>query len=381
MTTVSELARIVTERVDPSSLEPTTVYIGLEHMPIRRRTPTSSGTTQQLGSNVTPFREGDILFGRLRPYLRKTAVANTDGVCSPEILVLRPEREVDRDYLYAYLSSPSCVRDAVRLSAGSRMPRTSGKDLLAMPVPHRTDSVRRTVSSRVRAADELLLALDDELHHAASWYGVHISDRLRGLSEGGTTTLGDLCSIRSGPSWPADDESASPEDATTPVLKITNTRPDGIVDLGETLHVRNLPASVELVGPQTLVMIRTNGNRQRIGNVYVPPAEAEGFAVSAFQFTLQLTEPAEREYVFACLADMETQARISAAASGTTGLGNVAAKWLRTYPIPWPSREIRNEIANASASSRAYREALQVEIAALEGYRDALSLGHTQEDQ
>lgn len=379
MTAVSDLARLVNERVDPSTQEPSTTYVGLEHMPVRRRRVTAAGTTADLGSAVTPFREGDILFGRLRPYLRKTAVAETGGVCSPEILVLRPIDAADRDYLYAYLSSPPCVGDAVRLSAGSRMPRTSGKDLLAMQVHVDTPSGRRAVASKVRAADELLHALDEELLQASAWFGVRMSSWLRDLSHGEAKALGDLCSIRSGPSWAATDESSTPGADTTPVLKITNTRPDGSIDISETLQVRNLPASVELVGPQTLVMIRTNGNRQRIGNVYVPSEEVDGFAVSAFQFTLQLAETSEREYVFACLAAAETQARISAAASGTTGLGNVAAKWLRTLPVPWPRNEVRAEVATASAAFRSYRAALQAEITALENYRDALTLSDPQE--
>ena len=44
-------------------------------------------------SQVKRFRSGDILFGKLRPYLAKVTRAQRDGVCVSELLVLRPQSD------------------------------------------------------------------------------------------------------------------------------------------------------------------------------------------------------------------------------------------------------------------------------------------------
>lgn len=86
-------------------------------------------------------------------------------------------------------------------------------------------------------------------------------------------------------------------------------------------------------------MIRTNGNRARIGNVYRVPTEATGCAFSAFQIGLQFDSPTDAAFAYWMLAESGMQDRISASASGTTGLGNVAIRWLRQQALPWPELE------------------------------------------
>ncbi len=69
------------------------------------------------------FKAGDVLFGKLRPYLRKYANPNFNGVCSSEIWVFRPaSNEVDPGYLYFIIQSERFIQ-AANLSSGSKMPR------------------------------------------------------------------------------------------------------------------------------------------------------------------------------------------------------------------------------------------------------------------
>ena len=76
-----------------------------------------------------------------------------------------------------------------------------------------------------------------------------------------------------------------------PVIGIPNTKPDGTLDLTTVGYVSGLPTSVGKVDESSLIMIRTNGNRQRIGKIYLPPVQAYGHAVSAFQFLMQVADP------------------------------------------------------------------------------------------
>ena len=127
------------------------------------------------------------------------------------------------------------------------------------------------------------------------------------------------------------------------MLGIPNTKPDGSIDLTDVGHVKDLPVSTVTVDEASLILIRTNGNRQRIGNVYLPPLEAHGYAVSAFQFLMKVADPADREYVYWVLNSDDMQDRMSEAASGTTGLGNLAVKWLNEQEIPWPEGHAARE--------------------------------------
>ena len=69
------------------------------------------------------FKKGNILFGKLRPYLRKYWMATFEGVCSSEIWVLNTNEEVCiKEYLYRLISSERFIQFA-NVSIGSKMPR------------------------------------------------------------------------------------------------------------------------------------------------------------------------------------------------------------------------------------------------------------------
>ncbi|MBF6606660.1 MAG: restriction endonuclease subunit S [Chloroflexi bacterium] len=129
---IGDVCKVVVDRADPRELVPGTPYVGLEAMPSGSPRIGVTGAVAEVTSQVTRFSPGDTLFGRLRPYLRKVALAGWDGVCSPEILVLRPSREsVIDEFLYLVACADPLTEWAMASSAGSRMPRTSAADLAA----------------------------------------------------------------------------------------------------------------------------------------------------------------------------------------------------------------------------------------------------------
>jgi hypothetical protein len=153
--------------------------------------------------------------------------------------------------------------------------------------------------------------------------------------------LGGLAAMRSGPSWKAADESPGPMPGSHPVLGITNTPRGRDLDLSVQKYVSGIPGNTMKVTPNSIIMIRTNGNRNRIGNVYRPSLGIEGFAVSAFQIIIEPTDPADAALLYWALSAPRIQRLISDAASGSTGLGNVAIGWLRQLQLPYPWGEER----------------------------------------
>jgi type I restriction enzyme S subunit len=76
------------------------------------------------------FAKDDVLFGKRRPYLKKVAVADFDGICSGDILVIRAKaKKILQGLLPYYISADAFIQHAVSTSAGSLSPRTKWKDL------------------------------------------------------------------------------------------------------------------------------------------------------------------------------------------------------------------------------------------------------------
>ncbi len=85
---------------------------------------TINGTSDisKLLSIKNKFRKGDVLYGKLRPYLRKYWLAQFDGVCSTEIWVLRHSEFIDTQFLF-YLFQTELINKIANLSSGTKMPR------------------------------------------------------------------------------------------------------------------------------------------------------------------------------------------------------------------------------------------------------------------
>lgn len=100
-------------------------YVALEHIAQGFPRLLGCAAASEATSAKTAFKTGDILFGKLRPNLRKSAEAPFDGVCSTDILALRAEARLDRRFLLHLTHSPAFQEFAVSTSSGTRMPRTS----------------------------------------------------------------------------------------------------------------------------------------------------------------------------------------------------------------------------------------------------------------
>jgi type I restriction enzyme S subunit len=118
----------------PDQLSTDSIYVGLEHLEPNITSINNFAFTSKVTSSLTPFEVGDVLFGRLRPYLHKVALAEIKGFCSPEILVLRANSKVLPQMLLLYCDADSTIKICVEKSAGTRMPRTSSDDLASIKV-------------------------------------------------------------------------------------------------------------------------------------------------------------------------------------------------------------------------------------------------------
>jgi len=106
----------------------------------------------------------------MRPYLNKVWLAEFDGVCSGEAIVLRPDtEEVDSIFLHALLLSQVTLDQVVPLQSGTALPRVSAFDVLSVNLPIPSDkkkqktigleiSRRRAEARRLRTEAERVVA-------------------------------------------------------------------------------------------------------------------------------------------------------------------------------------------------------------------------------
>ncbi len=123
--TLGELCNLRRELVEPT-LVAGLRYVGLEHIDPGLPTLKRSGSIEDVRSTKSRFYAGDILYGKLRPYLDKGALAEWDGICSTDILVLQPNKQcVDPRYASFLLHTSAFLAHAVATTSGVNHPRTS----------------------------------------------------------------------------------------------------------------------------------------------------------------------------------------------------------------------------------------------------------------
>jgi type I restriction enzyme S subunit len=153
--TLGELVLFCTAAINPEDIDPATPYVGLEHLEPEsgrwRWVPAGDATVR---SPKGIFQAGDVLYGRLRPNLRKCCVATVDGVCSADIFVLRPLDAGLGPLLSLFLRSEGFAARAAEHATGASLPRVAARDLLATPLDLPPDPERTRLAQMAAAAEQ-----------------------------------------------------------------------------------------------------------------------------------------------------------------------------------------------------------------------------------
>jgi len=105
---------------------------------------------KEVRSSCIQFDDRHVLYAKLRPYLNKVVIPQTEGVGSTEFVPLVPDSSIiTRRFLGWYLRSPQFVDYAVRNSTGSRMPRVRMSALWQADIPLPPLDEQRRIVARI----------------------------------------------------------------------------------------------------------------------------------------------------------------------------------------------------------------------------------------
>jgi type I restriction enzyme S subunit len=123
---VDHLANLIQprgEKVSPSDF-PESKFIGMDNIESQTTKILGSVPAHTMKSNASRFYEGDVLYGRLRPYLNKVTLANFNGLASAEFIIFPNTPLLKSSYLKYRLNAADFVNFASHLNEGDR-PRVS----------------------------------------------------------------------------------------------------------------------------------------------------------------------------------------------------------------------------------------------------------------
>lgn len=163
-----EIVGQVREGIDPTTLDPPVPYISLSDFTSKSFAIESWNSSSEATSNKSVFEVRDILFGKLRPYFHKVVPAPVAGICSTDILVLRPLEARYSSLALFHASSDDLIAYATQTSTGTRMPRTNWKDISEFRIRIPDDQALDSFNELAGPAVERILLAVKESHTLAT---------------------------------------------------------------------------------------------------------------------------------------------------------------------------------------------------------------------
>ncbi|MDD4374579.1 MAG: restriction endonuclease subunit S [Bacteroidales bacterium] len=143
-----------------------TKFIGLENLDGSSLSINGAGEIENGTTFSKTFQSGDVLFGKRRPYLRKVAIADFNGICSGDILVFRAkEKSIHPELLPLYVTSENFIQYAISTSAGSLSPRTKWRDLANYEIPLPSLEEQKQIAALFQSIETAMEQVEAQVQH------------------------------------------------------------------------------------------------------------------------------------------------------------------------------------------------------------------------
>lgn len=145
---------------DYKSEQPT---VDLSIMPTSSIAIEQTNSSSMFATNLYWMDEGDILFGSIRPYLKKAGIAPCNGVVAGTVHCFQVDDKHDYNFALFTLCGKNMFDYAVKVSKGTKMPVVSAEDILSYKVPYSKEisrlfnafSIQKTICNNVKEIQQL----------------------------------------------------------------------------------------------------------------------------------------------------------------------------------------------------------------------------------
>lgn len=340
-----ELVAAVRPRVNPQ-VEDGLPFVGMDHVEPQTMRLLGTVPAATMKSAAVRFEPGDVLYGRLRPYLNKVYRPDFRGLGSAEFIALTPSTRIDGEYLGYLMNSRDFVQFASSLNTGDR-PRVDFKQIGDFPVPLPGLAEQRRI---VEAIDQQLTRLEASVRsltsaqrHARTMEAAILNEAWRSQPNGVFVRLSEVALD----SDYGTSQKASYEASGWPILRIPNV-------VGGHLELRDLkfatrPEELRLdraLRPGDFLVVRTNGSRDLIGRAAVVKSDFHRphfHASYLIRFRLSGGPPL---WSWLCLAWRAPALRrqLESMAATSAGQYNLSLRSLANLQVPIPPHNVLPEM-------------------------------------
>jgi type I restriction enzyme S subunit len=347
-------------------------YIGLES--IEGHTGKLLTYKHALGSEIKStknvFHPGEILYGKLRPYLNKVHLAEADGICSTDIYVLRSkQRQMHPKFAANFLRSPAVLNVASNAMAGANLPRIRLDLLLAIPIPIPPLAEQERIVKLLDDADELRKLRAQADHRAADLVPALFHEMFGNGQKQAfkRIRLEESAEVASGVTKGRNFQGRQPIEV--PYLRVANVQ-DGHLDLSEIKTIQALPEDLKALAlKKGDVLLTEGGDFDKLGRGAMLEQDLPNCIHQNHVFRVRVNQLELNPVFFAkYLMTPDAKGYFLGCAKRTTNLASINMRQLRALPVPIPPLPLQNEFAKrvteireletAQAASRQRLEAL-----------------------
>lgn len=331
-------------------------YIGLENIE-KDYGIVSYNSSEGIKSLKSVFHEGQILYGKLRPYLNKHDIALFNGVCSTDILVFNAKETTINQFVDYFLNLQSFIEYAVANSKGINLPRVSESVVLDAlcplpPLPEQRRIVDRIESlfAKLDEAKEKAQAVVDgfenrkaailhkaftgelterwrKIHHISldSWRKTQLKEIVTGFKYGSS-------------------EKSDYNNTGLPVLRIPNIG-DGDINFNDMKFFSDIKTeSSYYVHENDILIIRSNGSRDLVGKCALVPTLDKEYAYASFLIKILPSDMVRPDYLVMYLNSSDARRQMFAKAKSSAGIHNINSKELGAISLSLPYIDEQFEI-------------------------------------
>ncbi|WP_428960100.1 restriction endonuclease subunit S [Xanthomonas oryzae] len=327
------------------------------------------------------FHAGDVLYGKLRPYLNKVVRADRNGYSSSEIIAIKPN-QLDGGYLFHYLKSPR-FRDYVQaVTHGVRMPRLGTEQAKAAPFPlpplaeqkriaQKLDALLAqvdTLKARIDAIPALLKRFRESVLTAATngnltedwrtqmgscenWTKVELADVAREFSYGSAAK--------------------STKQGLVPVLRMGNIQ-NRLLDWKDLVFTSDLDEIKKYSLKDGDVLFNRTNSPELVGKTAVFKGNRDAI-YAGYLIKVKCSARLLPDYLNYCLGSPLGRAYCWKVKSDGVSQSNINAKKLAAFTFDLPSVEEQTEIVRRVEQLFAYADQLEAKVAAAQKRINALT--------